>query len=662
VVDDANEADNTIQTDPFSTHKPLSNADEEEWGGISDTEVVESAVLEKLVPKKQKKQNTQKKAKLEPRDLPADNGFQALADEDVQDLTDVSAWEELQLLPETLMSLSALGFGQPTPIQSATIPLVADQKDVIGKAPTGSGKTLAFGIPILEHILRKRHNISNDDKESEADKIPTALIVAPTRELAHQISDHLKRLFTANTSIESPRVATLTGGLSQQKQQRLLTKADVVIGTPGRLWEVIRQSHGYLALIQQVSFLVLDEADRLLSDGHFEELEEIINLLTTEGSAIDGEEDKSEGKVERQTLVFSATFSKTLQQKLSRKVKWSGTVMNKEQSMEYLLEKLEFTGTPEFVDINPRHQLAEKLDEGILECAALEKDLFLYSVILQNIQKKVMVFTNSISAVRRVTPFLQNLEINALPLHSQMIQKARMRSIERFTAASGKGCILVATDVAARGLDIKGVQMVIHYHLPRTADMYIHRSGRTARAENTGLSIVLCSPEESGSFRQLLTKVHTQQSDSSKHHGKRLNVRSIDIDRRITSKLKPRVTLAKKLADSVMAKEQKSSQDNWLKNAAEELGVEYDSDEFEANGGSQKGRGSGRAKRQKEAQGITKQEMGALKAELKSLLSKRVNVGVSERYLASGRIDVGRLLRGEAGEFLGEAPTTATVF
>lgn len=229
-----------------------------------------------------------------------------------------------------------------------------------------------------------------------------------------------------------------------------------------------------------------------------------------------------------------------------------------------------------------------------------------------------------------------------------------MRSLERFSSPSAPGSILVATDVAARGLDIGGVQLVIHYHLPRTADMYVHRSGRTARAEASGSSILLCAPEEVVGMRRLVAKVHAKNASVGGGNKSKYYMRSLDIDRRVVARLKPRVTMAKTIADSALAKEKKGHDDDWMKTAAEELGVDYDSEEFEAAGGGHKGRGTGRRLKEKEARALTKGELGAMRGELKSLLAQRVNVGVSERYLTSGTVNINELLKGVKGEFLGE--------
>lgn len=246
---------------------------------------------------------------------------------------------------------------------------------------------------------------------------------------------------------------------------------------------------------------------------------------------------------------------------------------------------------------------------------------------------------------------LQNLNLQTNPLHSQMPQKARLRSVERFTGTNqGQSSILVATDVAARGLDIPNVDLIVHYHVPRAADVYVHRSGRTARADKTGLSILLCSPEEVVPTRRLIAKVH-----SSTDRGTRKNffVQTLDMDRKLVNRLKSRVTLAKKIADAGLAKEKGSKEDDWMRNAADELGVEYDSDEMQQVG-KWGGRGGGRKEKQDQARAMTKAELGALRAELRELLSKRVNAGVSERYIATGMVDMDELLRGAKGEFLGK--------
>ncbi|KAK2074471.1 hypothetical protein P8C59_008678 [Phyllachora maydis] len=237
--------------------------------------------------------------------------------------------------------------------------------------------------------------------------------------------------------------------------------------------------------------------------------------------------------------------------------------------------------------------------------------------------------------------------------------------IEQAPNNATASAILVATDVAARGLDIAGIDLVIHYHVPRAADAYVHRSGRTARAESRGISILLCAPEEVVPTRRLIAKVHAAAQAKAGGQSSHLRERSgasdegyfiqtADIDRRIVSRLKERVVLAKKIADAELAREKGKKEGDWVREAAEALGVEYDSDEMESVG-KWAGRGSARKRKEQEARELTKADVSLLKAQLRELLSIRVNTGVSEKYLSG--LDVDRLLKGEKGEFLGSVPS-----
>ncbi|KAL1836496.1 hypothetical protein VTJ49DRAFT_5070 [Mycothermus thermophilus] len=576
-----------------------------------------------------------------------------LADDD--DDFDMSEWVPLNLSTEIMSCIARLKFSKPTPIQARAIPEAMSGHDVIGKAATGSGKTLAFGIPIVEKWLA-----SAADKQER--KQPIALILSPTRELAHQITDHLKQLCARLTN--SPYICSVTGGLAVQKQQRQLEKADIVVGTPGRLWEVLSTSKALLEAFRGISFLVVDEADRLLKDGHFKEAEEIMLALdrTDHGEEVD--EDDSDGETprhKRQTLVFSATFNKALQQKLAGKARYN--LMGDAESLEYLLKKLNFREErPKFIDTNPVSQMAENLKEGLIQCGDLEKDLYLYAVLLLQPTRRALVFTNSINTVRRLTSLLQTLNLPVFALHSDMEQKARLRSLERFKAGNPApksqqhptaSSILVATDVAARGLDIPSIDLVIHYHVPRSADDYVHRSGRTARASNAGISILLCGPKEAVPTQRLISKVHAAaaaaagKTSRSKLAASGVGVRTIDIDRRLVAHLRPRVSLAQKITETTIAKERGAKEDEWMRKAAEELGVDYDEDEL-AQAGVWKGKGSGRKAREREARAVSKNEVKQWRGELKELLAKRVNTGVSEKYLVG--VDVEALLKGARGQ------------
>ncbi|PWW72369.1 P-loop containing nucleoside triphosphate hydrolase protein [Tuber magnatum] len=659
--------------------------DEDEWGGIkndcdSGKEVISKKARKgekKAAPAKSEKQ--QKKAKrLKSEDSKLGGSFALLSDED-EDVF-LPAWNSLNLSLPTLRALSKLNFNTPTPIQSSAIPEIVAGHDLIGKASTGSGKTLAFGIPILEYYLSRPHKISKT-KEGAEEKLPVALILSPTRELAHQLHAHLKAL-TAYAPDMS--IVSVTGGLSLQKQIRKLTErggVDVIVATPGRLWEVVSEGQGWIAKLRRgLRFLVVDEADRLLQEGHFKEVEEVMNLLGRRGAESEGE-GEGEGDIDedeyfrrrnsvkgssqeqvtgRQTLVFSATFHKGLQQKLTGKggkKGLGGDLMGEKESMEYLLKKLKFKDrAPKFIDANPVGQLAERLREGIIECGATEKDLYLYYLLLRY-PSKTLIFTNSITSVNRLSPLLTNLNLPAHPLHSKMIQKARLRSLERFSSPTYPNSILIATDVAARGLDIQNVDLIIHYHLPRTADTYVHRSGRTARGVDArGVSILLCSPEEVIGVRRLVAKVHGPESLSTARYA----MRSFDADRKLVTRLKRRVELAKKVADCQIEKTKKGHEDEWLKAAAEDLGVEYNSDGFTGNGGSGGAaagkRGKGRRKRRETAATATKAEVASWRAELAGLLKEKVNAGFSTKYLTAGNVNLAQALvndEGMSASFLG---------
>lgn len=313
--------------------------------------------------KKQKKKTDTPKSK-EDKELER-NVFASAGDavtEDAAEDVDMSAWANLDLSPRLLSSLARLKFQKPTEIQAAAIPKIVAGHDVIGKASTGSGKTLAFAIPMVEGWLGKHENA-----EAGEERTPIGLVISPTRELAHQLTNHIKELCAGLPT--APYVCSVTGGLSVQKQQRQLEKADIVIGTPGRLWEVLSSSKALLNLFKRASFLVVDEADRLLTEGHFKEAEEILKAI--DRIEVDENDDEPE-LFPRQTLVFSATFNKGLQQKLAGKGKFD--LMSDAQSMEYLLKKLNFREEkPKFVDVNPVQQMAQGLKEGLVECGAMEK-------------------------------------------------------------------------------------------------------------------------------------------------------------------------------------------------------------------------------------------------------------------------------------------------
>ncbi|KAL8814539.1 MAG: hypothetical protein Q9223_006250, partial [Gallowayella weberi] len=465
--------------------------------------------------------------------------------------------------------------------EADAIPEILSGQNVIGKASTGSGKTLAFGIPIVEYYLER--GIRTDHKRrrriEEREDPPAALIISPTRELARQLSEHLEVL-CSNIVSNPPTVATLTGGLSMQKQQRVLANANIIIGTPGRLWETMSSSKGLMPWLKQIKYLVLDEADRLLTEGHFQEVEDILDALNKTNPSDDQPSSPSTQEAPllfptRQTLIFSATFSPTLNHKLSGRQKASATDSD---SLEPLLSRLKFHSPPKFIDASPTSNLPTSLTSYVISCRALEKDLYLYALLLTHFPAaRTLVFVNDIYAVRRLVPFLQNLDLQVYGLHGDMPQKARMKSVERFSSTppksedgktKGKASILIASDVAARGLDIPSVQAVILYHLPRKANEYVHRTGRTARKGTAGTSVLLCSPDEVQGLKQLVKTLGEP------------GPQTLELDRGIVARLKARTTLAKNIAEAETTNRKSAHDDRWLKETAEILGVEFDPEEF----------------------------------------------------------------------------------
>jgi ATP-dependent RNA helicase DDX24/MAK5 len=292
------------------------------------------------------------------------NAFQALEQVQDDDDVDMEEWVALNLSPPIVSAIAKLGFAKPTAIQEQSIPVITSGEDVIGKAQTGSGKTLAFGIPIVERWLETHQSQPEGDRSG-----PIAVVLSPTRELAKQLGDHIKAL--CDSLEAAPYVCVVTGGLSIQKQQRQLAKADIVIGTPGRLWEVLEGDMELQDEFTKIQFLVVDEADRLFKVGQFKEAELIIGALDKHDPEAEADESYDE-LPPRQTLVFSATFDKNLQTKLAGKNK-ALVAGSDEEKMAYLMKCLKFRSKPKFIDVNPVSQMAEGLREGLIECGAMEK-------------------------------------------------------------------------------------------------------------------------------------------------------------------------------------------------------------------------------------------------------------------------------------------------
>ncbi|CAE6436260.1 unnamed protein product, partial [Rhizoctonia solani] len=531
-------------------------------------------------------------------------------------------WSSIPLHPVILHSLLALSFTKPTPIQKAALPIAQAGRDIVGVAETGSGKTLAYSLPILQHILSK----------PATNKTLAALILAPTRELALQVCEHLKAVVSAGADSSKgqiPRisVAAIVGGLSLQKQRRVIERgADIIVATPGRLWDVLGEDNELARQIRNVRFLVLDEADRMVEAGHFQELDNIVKLTARRKESEEPDDmaddpvfaeamasavDTAPANEQMQTFVYSATMSKELQTNLTRR---SGRGKNKDKAsstLDDLLMKLDFRDpNPEIVDLSPEYGKVSTLTESRIECISGDKDFYLYYFLLRY-PGRSLVFVSSIDGIRRLTPIMELLQLKAFPLHSQLQQRQRLKNLDRFKSTPSG--VLIATDVAARGLDIPSVDHVIHYQLPRTADAYVHRNGRTARAQREGFSLLLIAPSERAVMKGLMDSLKRPEP-----------IAELPVEHDILDRLKQRVQLARQIDLAQHKVKKDNHEQNWLKETADALEIELDSD-FEAHNEKSHQAKKNSAKVQK------------LKLELKGLLSEPlVARGISRRYLTSG--------------------------
>lgn len=350
-------------------------------------------------------------------------------------------FDKLGLNQGLLKILEEIGFKEPTEIQDKVIPLALAGKDVIGKSATGSGKTLAFGAPIIQKAIR-----GNGLK---------ALILAPTRELTEQVSKSLL-LFSRYKDL---KVVSVYGGISINLQIKNLREADIVVGTPGRLLDHI--SRGTIDL-SRIKILVLDEADRMLDMGFFKDVTKIIGYCPKT----------------RQTLLFSATISREII----------------EISNRYMNHPIEVSAES-YVD-------PSKLEQVFYDVSSKEKFSLLVHLLKEEHSKLVMVFCNTKRNTRFLGSNLQRHGFDALALHGDLNQNQRNRILEHFHKS--EKFILVCTDVAARGLDIKNVSHVYNYDSPKTSDEYIHRVGRTARAGKEGKAITILSERDYENFNRVL--------------------------------------------------------------------------------------------------------------------------------------------------------------
>lgn len=347
----------------------------------------------------------------------------------------------LGIAPKLLDILSKHNFQKPTPIQEKTIPIAITGKDLMGIAQTGTGKTLAFGIPMIQQLSQNK-----DHK---------GLIILPTRELAIQVSDSLKKI----GSSLGLKTAILIGGEPAGKQIRALNMdPHIVIATPGRLIDMLESNHIKLT---KVKILVLDEADRMLDMGFAPQIKKILQQVPKE----------------RQTMLFSATMP--------------DEIMNIANS---------YMALPLRVEVAPAGTAAKLVSQEVFIVHKADKSKLL-GTILQQYHGSVLVFSRTKFGAKKITQIIRNNGISATEIHSNKSLNQRLEALQGFKL--GKYRVMVATDIAARGIDVTGIQLVINYDLPDNPDDYVHRIGRTGRAGTTGHAISFAMPEQQRDIRTI---------------------------------------------------------------------------------------------------------------------------------------------------------------
>jgi len=361
------------------------------------------------------------------------------------------SFEELQLAPEILKALTESGYTTPTPIQAQAIPLVLEGRDLMAGAQTGTGKTAAFVLPMLQKLLPQASSSA-----SPARHPVRALILVPTRELAIQVEASVKT-YAKHTKLRS---LVVYGGVDIKTQTpRLKTGVEILVATPGRLLDHIEMKSVQL---NQVQMLVLDEADRMLDMGFMPDLKRILALLPKQ----------------RQNLMFSATFSNEIK-KLSA----------------------EFLTRPKLIEVARSNATAENVTQKVYLVEQADKHVLLAQLLRGSDASQVLVFTKTKLAAARLAKQLQRDGVAADAIHGDKSQLERIQALDAFK--QGKVTVLIGTDVAARGLDIDQLPMVINYEIPHAPEDYIHRIGRTGRAGASGKAISLVSPEEEKYLKEI---------------------------------------------------------------------------------------------------------------------------------------------------------------
>ena len=368
------------------------------------------------------------------------------------------SFADLKLAPQILKALTESGYTTPTPIQAQAIPLVLEGNDLMAGAQTGTGKTAAFALPLLQKLLPHASASTSPAKHPVR-----ALILVPTRELAIQVEESVK----AYAKYTNLRSLVVFGGVDIKTQTpHLKTGVEILVATPGRLLDHIEQK---TMVLNTVQVLVLDEADRMLDMGFMPALKRILALLPRQ----------------RQSLMFSATFSQEIK-KLSE----------------------EFMNHPTLIEVARSNASADNITQKVYLVEQTDKHQLLAQILRGDDAKQVIVFTKTKLTASRLAHQLQREGVSADAIHGDKSQLERMQALDSFK--QGKVSVLIATDVAARGLDIDHLPMVINYEIPHAAEDYVHRIGRTGRAGASGIAISLVSPEEEKYLVEIEKLIKTQ--------------------------------------------------------------------------------------------------------------------------------------------------------
>lgn len=374
----------------------------------------------------------------------------------------ISNFESLGLARPILDALASRNYTTPSPIQAAAIPHVMAGRDLIGCAQTGTGKTAAFALPILHRLA------ANPARRTPGQ--PRALVLTPTRELAAQIEEN----FTAYGRKLDLRHCVIFGGVGQNPQVKALRAGiDILVATPGRLLDLMQQG---LLNLSKIEVFVLDEADRMLDMGFAPDVKRVIAKLPSP----------------RQSLLFSATMPDAIREIAAR-----------------------LLTDPAQVEVTPVSSTAERIRQSVCHVAKSDKARLLLHVLGEHKGDRVLVFSRTKHGANRIAKHLEAADVCAEAIHGNKSQGARERALDGFR--SGRVRVLVATDIAARGIDVKGVSLVVNHDLPNEPESYVHRIGRTARAGADGRAIAFCEPEERAFLRDI-ERLIRQQVDVETDH------------------------------------------------------------------------------------------------------------------------------------------------